>query len=101
MATAVPGIPVTYQLSPNYPNPFNPMTKISFDLPEPQRVKLAIFGLDGRRVASLVDQPMPAGSHTVTWQGRNDQGELVASGTYFYRIEAGNFRKVFKMTLLK
>ena len=88
-------------LSANYPNPFNPMTKIDFALPEPQHVQLAVFGIDGRRVATLKNESMPAGNYTVTWMGRDDQGELVASGIYFYRIQAGDFSQIQKMTLLK
>jgi hypothetical protein len=99
--SAVPDLPTAYALSANYPNPFNPMTKIDFALPEPQNVRLAVFGIDGRRIATLIDESMPAGHHTVTWMGRDDQGALVASGIYFYRIEAGDFRQIQKMTLLK
>ncbi|MCK9996253.1 MAG: putative Ig domain-containing protein [Candidatus Krumholzibacteria bacterium] len=98
---AGPGIPTMYSLSANYPNPFNPSTKIDFDLPESQNVKLVIFGVDGRRVTTLRNESMPAGRHSVTWTGRNDQGELVATGIYFYRIEAGSFSETKKMILIK
>jgi len=95
------GIPTRYSLSANYPNPFNPLTKIDFDLPESQKVQLAIFGVDGRRIVTLRNEPMSAGHHSVTWTGRDDRGELVASGIYFYRIQAGEFRDTRKMVLLK
>ncbi len=99
--SGIPEIPTVYDMSANYPNPFNPMTKIRYDLPEPQLVRLVVYAVDGRRIATLVNEAMPAGSHEVTWQGRSDEGEMVASGIYFFRIEAGSFSKTGKMTLLK
>jgi hypothetical protein len=99
--TGVPEIPAAYGMSANYPNPFNPVTNIRFDLPEPQHVTLAVYTVDGHRIAMLVNGAMPAGSHIVVWQGRTDRGEMAASGIYFYRIEAGPFRRTSKMTLLK
>ncbi len=97
----VENIPLAYHLSGNYPNPFNPMTEISFDLPEPQKVELVVYAVDGRRITTLKSGQMPAGRHTVTWTGRDDAGERVASGIYFCRLEAGAFRQTLKMTLIK
>ncbi len=94
-------IPMAYHLSGNYPNPFNPVTEISFDLPEPQHVELAIYAVNGRRVATLKNEQMLAGRHTVTWMGQNEAGERVASGIYFCRLEAGDFKQTLKMTLIK
>ena len=94
-------VPRTFALIPASPNPFNPMTKISFSLPEAQRVKLAVYGLDGRLVATLVNEDRGAGLHEVIWNGRNDAGQSVASGMYLYRIEAGPYGSVRKMTLMK
>jgi hypothetical protein len=96
-----PDIPSRYSLSANYPNPFNPSTKIVFDLPESQNVKLVVFSVDGRRVATLRNELMSAGRHTVTWTGRDDQGELAAAGAYFYRLQAGDFNETKKMMLIK
>jgi hypothetical protein len=96
-----PDIPSRYSLSANYPNPFNPSTKIVFDLPESQNVKLVVFSVDGRRVATLKNGLMSAGRHTVTWTGRDDQGELAAAGAYFYRLQAGDFNETKKMMLIK
>lgn len=93
--------PRAYDLSANFPNPFNPATTIRFALPESQRVMLTIYGVDGRRVAQLVDGVYAAGTHEVVWRGRNDAGRTVATGTYFYRLEAGGFRQVRKMVLMK
>lgn len=94
-------IPLAYHLSGNYPNPFNPATEISFDLPEPQRVELAIYAVNGRRVATLKNEQLLAGRHTVTWTGQNDAGERMASGIYFCRLKAGAFSQTLKMTLIK
>ena len=94
-------MPTVYSLESNYPNPFNPMTKISFSLPEAQAVKLTVYGLDGRKVATLINEQREAGTYDVNWMGRDDQGQMVASGTYFYRIDAGPYSQVRKMTLMK
>ncbi|MDO9693578.1 MAG: FlgD immunoglobulin-like domain containing protein [Candidatus Latescibacteria bacterium] len=97
----VPETPTVHALSANYPNPFNPMTRIDFALPTNERVRLSVYAMDGRLVATLVDASMAAGSHTVTWTGCDEQGRTVPSGTYFYRIQAGVFCSTHKMTLLK
>ncbi len=100
-ATESQPLPTAYALAENYPNPFNPATTIDFALPEPQRVRLAVYAVDGRLIATLKDESMTAGRHSVVWNGRNDGGDPVASGIYFYRIEAGPFSRTCKMTLLK
>lgn len=103
LITGVTGLvpPVAIALEPNYPNPFNPMTTIGFHVEEASRVKLTVLDVAGRRVATLLDKPMPAGYHQVTWNGTDDAGRLVASGTYFYRITTGASEKTRKMILLK
>jgi hypothetical protein len=93
--------PRAFALNGNYPNPFNPMTKISFSLPETQHVRLTVYGLDGRKVATLLDETRGAGLHEIVWTGRDDAGQSVASGTYFYRVDAGPYSDVRKMTLMK
>ena len=90
-----------FALLKNYPNPFNPQTTIAFRLPQAQYVKLTVVGVDGGLVATLVDGHVPAGPHSVTWTGRNDAGQPVASGAYFYRIDAGPWSRTNKMILLK
>ncbi len=77
-------------------NPFNPTTEISFALPNAADVKLAVFNIMGQRVATLVDQHLEAGNHSVIWDGSQ-----VASGIYFYRIDAGDYVESRKMVLLK
>jgi hypothetical protein len=93
--------PRVFALNANYPNPFNPMTKISFSLPEAQRVELGVYSLDGRKIATLISGTKSAGLHEVVWMGRDDAGRTVSSGTYFYRIDAGPYSQVQKMTLMK
>jgi len=93
--------PLVFNLSANYPNPFNPMTKISFSLPTSQMFELAVYSLDGRRVATLLSETRGAGAHEVVWMGRDDAGRAAASGTYFYRLNAGPYSQVHKMTLMK
>ncbi|MBN1630357.1 MAG: DUF1565 domain-containing protein [Thermoleophilia bacterium] len=96
------GVPRDYALHANHPNPFNPITTISYDLPVAGKVELSVYNVAGRLVRSLIrDQVRPAGRHAVTWDGCDDNQEEVASGVYFYRIEAGEFRDMRQMVLLK
>jgi len=94
-------LPQVVTLTQNSPNPFNPMTKIAFNLPTERRVRVAVYTVDGRRVATLVDEAMAQGSHEVIWTGVNDQGRAVPSGVYFYRMDAGEFSQTNRMLLLK
>jgi hypothetical protein len=94
-------VPSTYELSQNYPNPFNPTTQIRFSLPRESDVKLVVFDIVGRVVTTLVDQKMSAGVHQVTWNGRDQDGQSVASGVYFYHIQAAGFSATKKMALIK
>lgn len=94
-------MPARYALYANYPNPFNPTTKISYDIPNRSRVELAIYNLLGEKVADLVSDVQDAGTYSATWDGRNLQGQLVSSGVYIYRLQAGNYLDTKKMVLLK
>ena len=94
-------VPNAYTLDQNYPNPFNPSTTIRFQLPEASNVRLSVHDLLGREVTTLVSQPMSAGAHEVSWNGRDAAGRLVATGVYLYRIEAGDFMQVKQMMLAK
>ncbi|RPI13086.1 MAG: T9SS C-terminal target domain-containing protein [Ignavibacteriae bacterium] len=89
-------IPDNYELKQNYPNPFNPSTKISFSLPQAENVKLKVFDILGKVVASLVDGRLNAGIHQLTWDASG-----TSSGVYFYKIEAGSFNDIKKMVLVK
>jgi hypothetical protein len=94
-------VPDRYSLSQNFPNPFNPSTGISFALKADAKVTLTVFNVLGQQVRTLVDEYMPAGNHTITWDGRVADGTTAASGIYFYRIQANDFVDTRKMTLLK
>ena len=94
-------LPRSYRLSQNYPNPFNPVTNIEYDLPKASHVQLEVYNLLGQKIVTLRDEPQSAGYYLVKWDGRNRLGREVASGLYFYRIVAGKFTKVKKMTILK
>jgi len=88
--------PLAFRLMQNYPNPFNPVTLIEYELPVTTEVKIEIFDVIGRTVATLVDDRKSAGFYSIPFNGRN-----LSSGTYFYRIKAGNFTKVQSMILIK
>ena len=90
------GIPVAYSLSQNYPNPFNPTTTIRFALPKAGDVSLVVYDILGRKVTELIHGNLTAGYHTVNFNASN-----LASGVYFYRIQAGDFVSVKKLMLLK
>jgi hypothetical protein len=90
-----------FKLSTNYPNPFNPSTSIKFSLPSEQVVELKIFAVDGRLVTTLVSEKRTAGEHTVVWNGRDHTGAAVASGTYFYQLQAEGFSDTKRMVLVK
>jgi len=94
-------IPTAYALNANYPNPFNPKTNISFALPIDSKVSLKIYNIAGQLVRTLVNETMVAGTHTVTWDGINSNGEKVASGIYFYKLNAGDYSKTMKMVMTK
>ncbi|MBK9334742.1 MAG: T9SS type A sorting domain-containing protein [Ignavibacteria bacterium] len=95
------GVPDAYKLSQNYPNPFNPSTKIDYDLPYDGKVSILLYDISGREVANLVNEVKTAGYYTATFNGAN-----LASGMYFYRINAtgtgnNNFISTKKMVLIK
>jgi hypothetical protein len=95
------GMPLRFALREAAPNPFNPVTAIRYDLPQDARVRLSIHDVTGRRVRTLVDGVVGAGSRVATWDGRDEKGRSVGSGIFFCSMEAGGFRAVKKVTLLK
>lgn len=101
--TAVDEVPEIRQLAVTaHPNPFNPRTTISFDLPRDTEVSLAVYDLQGRVVRVLLEtSQFPAGSHHHAWDGRDGHGQATASGTYLYRFTAGRESRVGKLTMLK
>ena len=99
----VPGAdPAKLVLWANYPNPFNPQTTIAFDLPDQAAVSLRVFDVSGRLVRVLLGGDIvAAGWREAVWNGRDDAGRQVASGTYFYRLEAGENAETRRMALIK
>ena len=99
-------VPNTFSLSQNYPNPFNPATEIRYGLPEQSQVTISVFDLLGQEVCQLLNGVQTAGNHVVIWGGGNAAGIGMASGIYFYRMEARGehsslFAEVRKMLLLR
>jgi hypothetical protein len=94
-------LPSSYTLSDAYPNPFNPETKIDFSVKNMGKIKIHIYNVLGQKVRTLVNKEFNAGNYTATWNGKDDFGKQVASGTYIYSLEAGDVRLAKKMVLLK
>jgi len=84
-----------------FPNPFNPKTAVAFTLSEPQRIELAVFDLAGRQVATLAEGQFAAGQHSVDWNGQDERGHAVSSGTYFVRMASRSGSQLQKVTLIK
>ncbi|GAB4335524.1 MAG: hypothetical protein Kow0037_15530 [Calditrichia bacterium] len=94
-------LPVNFNLMQNFPNPFNPSTTIRFALPQTEEVVLQVYNALGQRVRVLVRQRMEAGTHQIFWNGKDDAGQAVSSGIYYYQIKAGDFSQTRKMLFLK
>ena len=101
-------LPQNFALDQNFPNPFNPLTVIRYQLPVESRVKLKISNILGQEVKRLADEIQDAGYKSVVWNSTNDQGNPVASGIYFYRMEATSvndptniFSQVRKLILMR
>ena len=95
------GLPRTFALHQNHPNPFNPTTTLGFDLPLSVEVKVEIFDALGRKVRTLKSCALAAGRYQLEWDARDDHGTALASGVYLCRVEAGPWRAVRKMLLLR
>jgi len=94
--------PAGFDLAPNYPNPFNGETVISFTLEQPGHVDLDVYDFTGRKVARLYSGPANSGQNRVVWDGRSSSGKVLASGVFFYRLKTGRGESVTqKMVLLK
>lgn len=94
-------LPKTFALHQNYPNPFNPVTTIKYDLPKDCHVSIQVFNILGQKVKTLVDSYQEAGFKAIYWNGLNDAGNHVATGTYIYMIKAADFKKTKRMTMIK
>lgn len=93
--------PVQTALNGNYPNPFNPETNISFGIKEAVHVSLEIYNLKGQLVKNLVNDVKPAGNHVIVWNGKDNNGNSVSSGLYYYKMTAGKYSSTKKMIMMK
>ena len=91
----------SFQIYFNYPNPFNPITTLHYDLPEDKMVNITIYDIMGNVVRNLLQSKQIAGNKSIQWNATNDKNETVSAGIYLYTIDLGNFRKTKKMLLLK
>ncbi len=99
-------VPEEFALQQNYPNPFNPTTTIRFSLPVNSDVKLVVYNMLGQEVATLLNEQISAGTHSIVWNSSNTNGVKLSSGIYFYELKAngingGSFQEIRKMVLLK
>ena len=94
-------MPTTFAVSQNYPNPFNPVTTINYQVPVKSRVTLMVFNSIGEKITTLTDEVKEPGYYTSIWNGKNEYNKSVATGIYFYRIQAGDFVSTKKMIFLK
>jgi flagellar hook assembly protein FlgD len=92
---------VATRLSDNFPNPFNPATRVRFSLASRGPVSLRVYDVSGRLVRILIDDIRDAGSYEVAWDGTNDEGRSIASGIYFCRMETTGYERSLKMVLLR
>lgn len=104
--TPADNVPENFSLTQNYPNPFNPETEIQFALPEPSHIQLTIINSTGVVVRTLAQGALSPGRHAIIWNGKNTEGQVVASGVYFYRLQATSasgkqFSKIMKMAFMK
>jgi len=93
--------PITYNLYNAYPNPFNPVTTLQYDLPEDAMVNITIYDMMGRVVSNLVSSQQRAGYKSIQWNATNDKNRPVSAGLYLYTIQTGEFKQTKKMVLLK
>jgi hypothetical protein len=94
-------LPVEFSLKQNYPNPFNPVTNIDFNIPVKSDISLEIYNVLGHRINTLVNKQVSAGSHRISWNGKDFLGRTVSAGVYFYKLDAGNFTSTRKMMMVK
>ena len=102
VATTCAGAPpAATALHPVFPNPFNPQATVRFDLARAGRARVTVFDLAGRRVRTLCDDDLPAGAYTRVWDGRDDNGQPLPSGTYYARLTANGGNEMRKMALIR
>ena len=97
----IPVLPESFTLYQNFPNPFNPVTTLRYDLPEQSFVNLTIYDMLGNEITELVNFSQDPGIKSVQWRGTDEKGNFVGAGVYLYKIVAGEFVQTKKMVLLK
>ncbi len=100
-ADTPPAIPLVTQLKSAYPNPFNPITMICFDMAQQERVVIDIFNAKGQKIKTLYDQVVNPGHHQVLWDGTDSNSRIMSSGIYFYSMSAGKYKEIHKMLMVK
>ncbi len=90
-----------YFLSPNYPNPFNPVTTINFIIGKSENTTIKVYNSLGKEIATLINEYLPSGERTIQWDGKDNNGNTISSGVYFIQMTAGNYRQTIKAVLLK
>lgn len=98
---SISAIPQEYAVYQNYPNPFNPSTMIRYEIPNGGHVMVKVYNSVGQEVRTLVNEAQQAGAYQITWDGRNEQGQTLPSGIYFYQLKAGSFAQTRKLLLLR
>ncbi len=93
--------PTSFALTGNYPNPFNPSTHIAFTISASGMVHLSVYDVTGRKVRDMFSATLSTGAHEMVWDGRDESGAAVSSGTYIARLKMGNFAQSHRMTLMK
>lgn len=93
--------PAKYILYPNFPNPFNPVTKLKFDIPQKSNVSIKVFNTLGKEITTLLEKELSPGSYTISWDAKDSKGQLLPSGVYLIRMAADNYTKTIKALLLK
>jgi flagellar hook assembly protein FlgD len=101
MSTDNASLPKSFELKQNYPNPFNPSTDIVFSLEQTSDISLTIFNVLGQKVKVLANESKQAGTHSLSWDGRDEMGALVSTGLYFYTLTDGSKSITKKMALMK
>lgn len=94
-------LPIQISLGPAFPNPCNPSTTISYQIPEAGRMSLRLYSMLGQLVTTLVDREVATGKHSVVWDGRNERGEFVATGVHLYRMEVAGMVRIKKLVLAR
>ena len=99
--TDVSFIPKEHRLYDAYPNPFNPVTTVQYDLTQQSHVTITIYDMLGKKIKTLINEVQDAGYRSVIWDATNDYGEVVSTGIYLYQIQADEYAHTKKMVLVK